>query len=462
MRRLWGIVFSCLLAVSAAAEGGKPYAIEVRSAPIHDIVRMLAKMEGKNVVVPSGIQQRVTASFAAIELEKAMEAILEANNLGMIDRFGVLRVTTREELEKLGEDLKTRTFNLSFAKAADVKQQVETMVSKRGSVMLDARTNAITVRDTPVYMKDVETLIVNVDRQDEQVLIEARVVEANVEYIRNLGIQWGVTDAGGEFRISGLTAIGTGDATRKLVVNSAASSPLAGVALALGPFGGAVFDTQLTAAESEGEVAILSRPSIVTMNNQAATIHSGVKFYVKTNGDVSIGGSGSSGSTSSNLEEIEAGITMTVTPQITDRSKIHLNIDVTESQPDFANTVDGIPSILDNNAATHVTLANGETTVIGGLFQLQKTRTEKGVPGLHRIPLFGRLFGSKSKGTKKKELVIFITPTIVHKPVSHLDSFVKGESTVLDFMEERAADLEKLQKKEADKKNPKPGRRGGD
>ncbi len=153
---------------------------------------------------------------------------------------------------------------------------------------------------------------------------------------------------------------------------------------------------------------------MVTLNNQSATINSGVKFYVKSPGNVTIGGA-TTGTTAatSNLQEIRAGITLTVTPQITIDDRVNLVINVTESQPNFSQTVDGTPSINDNSATTTVLLNDGETTVIGGLFQIRKSKSSNGVPGLNRIPLFGALFGNRTKGRNKKELIIFITPSIV-------------------------------------------------
>ena len=397
------------------------YSVEVRKAPIKDIVRMLAQMDGKNVVIPDNITGEVTASFQSVLLPDALQAILETNNLGAVTKNNVVQIATRETLEKLGEDLVTQTYPLKYAKAPLISAQIQSLLSTRGVVMTDERTNSVTVRDTSVHLQDVETLLANIDKLDKQVLIEAKVVEASADFIRSLGIQWGVTKSGGSVGITGLEKVGAADSTRTLSLDTPATglsgaSPLSGIALALGSFGGVITDVQLTAAEERGDLNILSRPSIVTLNNQPATIRSGVKFFVKTSGDVVIG------SGSSNLQQIDAGITMTVTPQVTRDAKVSLMIDVTESQPDFSRQVDGIPAIIDNNASTNVFLSDGETTVIGGLFQLQKTHAQKGIPGLMRIPLFGSLFRSNTRGKSKKELLIFIKPTIVKGSAVQLSS----------------------------------------
>ncbi len=415
----------------------KRYTIEIQDAPIQHVVRMLTMIDGQNVVMPDKMEGLVTASFNSISLQDALEAILETHGLGAVSKNKVIRIATKEALEELGEDLETTTFRLKYAKAKDVGGQVEALVSERGSVMIDDRINALTVRDTLPYLQDVQTLITNIDKLDKQVLIEAKIVEASVDYVRSLGVQWGFTDTAGEFQVAGLNAVGAADSGRTLNLNTSATglggaNPTSGVALGLGPFGDTLFDTQLSLAEEKGDLSILSRPSIVTVNNQPATIHSGVKFFVKTSGDLTISASSSGSSTgTSNLQQIDAGITMIVTPQVTVDGKISLAIDVTESQPDFANTVDGIPSIIDNTAATTVFLNNGATTVIGGLFQLQKTKTKRGLPVLHRIPIFGALFGSTRRGTTKKELLVFITPSIVKEHVRQLSAFEEEDSEIM-------------------------------
>lgn len=426
------------------------YSVEIRNAPLADIIRMLAELDGKSVVVPTGISGTVTASFKEADLKDVLKAVLESNALGMIEKGDIVRVATSDTMEKLGEDLVTRTIALKYAKADAISNQVKSLLSTRGSVMVDVRTNTVTVRDVPAFLDDAEALIANVDRRDRQVLIEARILEASVEFIRSLGIQWGANGSKGPVSVSGLTTVGTAPSGRGLILatpatglNSAAA--LSGVGLV---FGGNQADMQITAAEERGDINILSRPSIVTMNNQPASIHSGVSFRVKTAGNVTIG-SGSTGAstTASNLEEIQAGITLSVTPQITEDGRVHLTVDVTESQPDFSRQVDGIPAIIENTATTTVFLKDGEVTVIGGLYQTKDTRSQKGIPGLHRVPLLGALFGSKSKGKTKSELLIFIRPTVVKNGLAQLPSYPYDDSEIMKHEAKEAKKKEKREKR---------------
>lgn len=405
------LMFAAL--ISAGLANDLRYSVEVRDAPIGDLARMLVQMDGKNIVVPGKADTLVTASFGSTTLMDALRSILEANGFGAIERNDIVQVSPKDVLEKMGADLELETIPLKYSKSAPVAVQAKSLVSDRGAVLVDERTNAITVRDTQQRVDNIRKLVANIDRADRQVLIEAKIVEATEQFTRSYGIQWGVSRTGHSVGFGGVNAVGLDDQARSLIVNTPATNPISGASIVLGSFKGTFTDVQLTAAEENGLLTILSRPTVVTLNNQAASIHSGVKFYVKSPGNVTIGGA-SSGATAatSNLQEIRAGITLTVTPQITIDNRINLAINVTESQPDFSRLVDGTPSINDNTATTTVLLSDGEITVIGGLFQLQKAKNRNGVPVLNRIPLFGALFGKTSKTKTKKELIIFIRPTI--------------------------------------------------
>ncbi|MBI2341915.1 MAG: type II and III secretion system protein [Deltaproteobacteria bacterium] len=195
------------------------------------------------------------------------------------------------------------------------------------------------------------------------------------------------------------------------------TSPTSGVGLLIGSLaGGTSIDVQITAAEQKGDLDIISEPTIVTSNGVSANIRSGETIYVKTTGDITIGGTGSSSTSTtggSGLQEVETGIELTVTPQISVDNFIKLSINTKTSQLDFTRTVDGIPVIIDSNATTSVVVRDGETTIIGGMAKLTGSKTRRNVPLLSRIPLLGNLFKSRAKYRQNKELMIFIKPTIV-------------------------------------------------
>lgn len=437
MRKILLVVVGLTVLASTLVAGDLRYSVEVRDAPLGDVARMLVQMDGKNVVVPGQADIPVTASFGSTTLMDALNAILQANGYGSIELNDIVQVATKDVLEKMGADLEIDTIPLKYSKSGPMAAQAKAFISDRGTVVVDERTNAITVRDTQQRLNNIRRLVASLDHADRQVLIESKIVEASEDFARSVGIQWGVSRVNHSTNFGGVNSVGLDDQGRPLMVNNPSNPILSGASLVLGNFKGTFTDIQISAGEQNGLLNILSRPSVVTLNNQAATINSGVKFYVKSPGNVSIGGA-TSGATAatSNLQEIRAGITMTVTPQITIDDRVNLVINVTESQPNFGQMVDGTPSINDNSASTTVLLNDGETTVIGGLFQLRKSRSSNGVPGLNRIPFFGALFGNRSKNRNKRELIIFITPSIV-RSVPQLPTYPEAYETITTLKPEQ-------------------------
>lgn len=417
---IFTLIFCGVILNFSVWAGQKSYRVEIRNAPIVDVVRMLTKIGGKSVVVPTHIDENVTASFPSVTTDAALDAVLESKGLGSFVKNGVVHISTKTDIEAMGKDLVLLTFALKYSKAKEVGTQMAKLVSTRGTVMIDERTNSVTVRDTRSSLKNVKALVRNIDKADRQVLIEARIVQASTDFAQSLGIKWDITFGDADNH-------GTFDNSPKK------TSPRdGGITVALKPVDWAWLNLQLSAGEEKGLVSIISKPSIVTMNNQAATIRSGEKFFIIAPGNVNIGTGAASSSdgeasvdtqasagsaSSTNMKEVETGLTMIATPQITVDGKISLLLDVTQSQIDDAKArVQGVPRIFDNRATTTVLLADGETTVIAGLSQILESDTKNGIPGLQDIPIFGRLFSSSSKVSKKSELLIFIKPTVISRP----------------------------------------------
>ncbi len=447
----------------------KQYSVEARDAPVTDMIRLLASIDKKNVVVPGDLTGSVVASFPEIELGDALKSILESNQLVGSEANGILQVLTKKTQESLGKDLFTTSFNLKYAKAKDIGAQAKALIGNaaggggaggagaggatgKGSILADDRTNSITVRGTQDQIQSIRALIENNDKIDKQVLIEAKIVEASKSFSRNIGVQWGINGSVGPLTVGGLAGTGAAQSGRNLNVGAPSTDMISGISGALGPFGSTSIDAQISAGEVNGTLSILSRPSIVTMNNQPATIQSGLQFYIRTAGSVTIasGGSSSSGSSStastgasggdpaagggsgassgastggSNLQQISSGITLVVTPHITPDNKISLAINVVSSQIDFSQMVADIPSINNNTATTTVLLENGATTVIGGLAQRTNSKNAHGIPVLSKIPILGSLFGNSSKAKSDRELLIFITPTVVQDVIKQMRGF---------------------------------------
>lgn len=430
-----GVVTLLLLFSYHVTAKDKTYDVSFRDADIKSALRLLAKMEKINIVIPEKLAGKVTANFENALLDDAINAILKTNGFGSVFEDQIMRIVSKEEMIALGDDMISQSYNLQFAKAPMILSQVQSLLTSRGSAIADERTNSIHVRDIRSAINNINGLLENIDRKDRQILIEAKIIDATTDFIRSLGIQWGVTKSGGNIQTTGLTPVGTDQAGRALMFNASAQglnsgAPTAGVGLILGSFKGTLTDIQLTAAEQNGDINILSKPSVATLNNMAASIRSGEKFYVKTNGNISIGGAGTTTTNSigSNLQEIDTGIELKVTPQISANGFIKLDINATQSEADFSRAIDGVPAVLDNSASTTVMLQDGETTIIGGLFKRKDVKSVKGIPGLMNIPLAGNLFKSRTKSKSKAELVIFITPRIIEEPVKQLDSFSEPDS----------------------------------
>ncbi len=391
------------------------YHIEFQKASLRDALRLLSTAAGLNLIAPDNLTGQVTVSLHDVDLMQAIRSILRVNNYEYAVEAGIIRVGQPDDFAG-GTDLMTMTFPLKYATAKTLVDTIKPLLSDRGQVIADERTNTVTVKDRDPIVANISSLLERIDRRDRQVRIEARIVDATRDFSRALGIRWGVTGQKGNVTVSGTDSAGTNpDTTNPLNVNLGAESPTSGIGLIIGQLANAIdIEAQLTAAEQNGNVKILSKPSVTTVNNMPAKIRSGTKIYVKSTSTISLGTTGGSASgDTSGLQEIDTGIELTVTPQITVEDTVKLRIEATQSEADFSRTVDGIPAVIDSTAATTVLLADGSTTVIGGLFRVRTSVQKRGVPGFQKIPGIGYLFQSRSKSKTDTELMIFITPRIV-------------------------------------------------
>lgn len=405
-----------------SANAPNSYDIAFQNTEIKAALRFLASVGRFNLIVPEDIGGTVTVSFQGVSVEDAVVSILKVNGLDYASENGVLRIGKGDLFVGTGEDLKTESFSLRYATASELREQAVGLLSGRGSSISDDRTNTLIVKDISANLDQVRRLVSEVDVQDQQVLIEAKIIEASRDFSRDLGVQWGVnSDGTNDFDVSGLTPVGTSQGQNPLSQNLGFPAPTSGIGLTLGRLaGGTSIELQLQAAEQRGKARIISSPSIVTTNGQAAHIRSGQTLLIRTNSGVVISTGGTTttpttgtNSGTSNIQEIETGIELNVTPQISLNQHIKMVIEAITSQADFSRQIDGIPVISDNHATTTVLIKDRETTVIGGLVQNNTSTTRRGVPYLSRVPLFGTLFKSKSKRTNDAELLIFIKPTVL-------------------------------------------------
>ena len=434
-----------------AARGGRRYSgrrvdLDFKDADIHNILRLLADVGGVNIVTADDVSGQVTIRMRNVPWDQALDVILQAKGLGMVRRGNLIRVAPLETLEKEREaaiarqkqqeqlaPLETRLVPVSYASATDLSPRVQELLSDRGSVSVDERTNVMIVRDIVDQLDDIEELVRTLDTQTPQVLIEARIVEATSNYERDVGIQWGgdvvmssangnptglvfpsnVGLAGGNYsstsNTSGLSPFTQSVQPANYAVNLPAitgDGQGGAIGLSLGSVGGNVnVNVRLSAAESNGTVRIISSPRILTLDNHEAHIAQGTLIPYS---QVSAQGV--------NTAFQEAKLELRVRPHVTADGSVSMHVAITRDEPDFNRTsTRGDPTILKREAETDLLIPDGNTAVIGGIYTRNTGRQVNSVPFFGDIPVLGVLFQRRRVTDARNELLIFLTPRIVNR-----------------------------------------------
>ena len=429
---------------------GTPISLDFKDGDLQDIFRLFSDISGLNVVINPGITGKVTLKLNEVPWGRALELILRTNGLGCVLEDNVIRIAKLSDLQKeeqdrrkldeekaLAGDLRDFTKRISYAKADTLSEVLKKAgaLSARGQINVDTRTNTLIIRDLETYLEKARDLIGQLDTPTPQVEIEARIVVTTRNFTRDLGIQWGfgaeasqrygnslsrvfpnsvVLNGGAvpsQLGISpdnlgpgGLSSdAGIGNAGRGYAVNLPASSFNTGIGLSMGNILGSFnLDLALTALERQGRGRLLSTPKVTTQNNQSAEIKQGVQIPIQTLANNTV-----------TVQFKDAVLTLQVTPQITDAGTVILNLNVENNSADFANRVNGIPPINTQSAKTIVLVKDGQTAVVGGIYQSTETTTQNQTPFLNKIPVLGYLFKQKAIDTRNNELLLFITPRIV-------------------------------------------------
>jgi len=398
---------------------GDPVTLDFQGADLRAVLRTFAEISnGLNIIIDPSITGTVDVSLRDVPWDQALDIILRANKLGYSVEGNIVRIVPlnvlaqeNEERRKLSEaqalagELRTLTVPVSYAKAADLVPVItRSTLSSRGDVQVDTRTNTLIIRDLAERIQAAADLIRTLDRPQPQVEIEARIVQLNRNSARELGISWGFngavdpqfgTSTGLAFPSSTGVTAGTGG------VNLANPSA---IGLALGSINGALnLDVNLRALESDGKGRILATPRVATQNNVEAEITQGSQIPIQT--------------VSNNTVTVtfkDAALTLRVTPQITASGTVIMRIFVEKASPNYTQTsaAQPVPSIDTQRAVTTVLMADGETTVIGGIYTREETTAYDRTPLLHRVPLLGWLFKTERTLDDSDELLIFITPRI--------------------------------------------------
>jgi type IV pilus assembly protein PilQ len=408
---------------------GNPVSLDFQGADLRAVLRTFSEISGLNIVIDPAVTGSVDVALRDVPWDQALDIILRANKLGyLVDgtivRIAPLTVLSEEESQRrkltdeqaLAGELRVLTKTLSYAKAEELTPLLtKSALSQRGTVNFDVRTNTLIITDLPDRLTTATDLINTLDRAQPQVEIEARIVQVNKNYTRNLGVQWGFNGRvdpalGNTTNLAFPNKVGlngqagtpgqvpTGTAVN-LGLGSAATSA---VGLVLGSVNGAFnLDIALSAVESSGNGRLLATPRVSTQNNIEAEIKQGTKIPIQTSANNTV-----------TTTFVDATLTLKVTPQITASNTVILKISIENNSADFGKQVLGIPSMNTQAANTSVLVNDGQTTVIGGIYSSKEAFATDRTPGLGRIPLLNWLFKRETALDESQELLIFLTPRI--------------------------------------------------
>jgi type IV pilus assembly protein PilQ len=420
---------------------GEPISVNLKDVDLKDFFRLIHEISGLNVVLDPNVKGTLTIVLDEVPWDQALDIVLQNNGLDKQLNGNVLRVATRDTLKKEAEterDLAnaqaqavapvTVTRVLSYAKAATLKDVLKKFLSPRGDILADDRSNQLIIRDIPSVIPTVDNLIRQLDRKAQQVEIEARVISASRSFAQDIGVQWGFagTTTSGRTIFGGPASVGVSPVTTgtgipqppligspgsgsgtttaglPLNVNLGAGVPTSGFYIGHRSPNFAV-DLFITAAESKGVGKLLSKPKVITQNNEKATVKQGTKIPIQTTINNTI-----------SVQYIDAVLKLEVTPQITAEGTVFMDVLVENTQIDNGiPRVQGIPALDTQSAETKVLVADGGTVVIGGIIVTQQQTDITEVPIVGSLPLIGRLFKRTNISVQSQELLFFLTPRII-------------------------------------------------
>jgi type IV pilus assembly protein PilQ len=427
---------------------GERITLDFQNADIHNVLRIIADVSGLNIVTSDEVKGNVTIRLKDIPWDQALDVVLESRDLDKMQVGNVVRIDSADKIKKAQErkletkkteeqleSLVTSVIPVNFAKSSDVAKTIKGkevgLVSDRGSITAEDRTNVLIVKDIKKNVDDVTSMIHRLDKATPQVLISARIVQADDDFTKGLGVMWGGSYRNqsdrSHFGLSGVNTGATNNLFNTTVTPGAAptwttslvptpsmavnfpTNQAAGFGVSIGRLAGSAFDLdlRLDIGETIGNAEVIARPKIVTMDNKKATIRQGEKYpYIVRDKD---------GQLSTELKDIE--LILEVTPRIAFDGSVNMEISVKRNAIGAYTNSLGDPSITSREAQTEVLVKNGETSVIGGIIEEENKSSLKQVPYLGKLPIVGFLFRGKTDEKHKKELLIFITPQVL-EPVA--------------------------------------------
>lgn len=404
------------LAEGATQFTGEPISLDLKDADIKDVFRTISQFTGLNIVIDPDVRGTVTVQLENVPWDQALDLILKQNGLGYVLENNIMRIATTQKLQseeldrarlaearQAAEPTRTVIKKLSYARALELTPTLKSIMSRRGDIIVDARTNTLIIREIPTFLPAVLQLIDNLDTATPQVMIEARIVETTKSLGRSLGINWG---------FNGVADVAHGNTTNLTFPNNVDGGFRVG--LEQGPVIGQIrlgnildtfnLDVSLTASENQGLLKIVSSPKLAALTNTVALIQSGVQIPVQTTVN-----------NTTTVIYVDATLRLEVTPQVTAEGTILLNVTVQKREPAVALNLtlgNNVPLTI-REYRGQVLVRDGGTTVIGGIFQINDQDQNNMIPGLWKIPILGNLFRNQSRTEKHDELLIFLTPRIL-------------------------------------------------
>ncbi|MFJ4606646.1 type IV pilus secretin PilQ [Pseudomonas atacamensis] len=408
---------------------GDKLSLNFQDIDVRSVLQLIADFTNLNLVASDTVQGGITLRLQNVPWDQALDLVLKTKGLDKRKIGNVLLVAPadeiaareRQELESQKQiaelaPLRRELLQVNYAKAADIAKlfqsvtSAEAKVDERGSITVDERTNNIIAYQTQDRLDELRRIVAQLDIPVRQVMIEARIVEANVDYDKSLGVRWGGSVQNkGNWNASGVngssSTIGTpgSTGTNSPFVDMGTVNNTSGIGIAF-ITDNVLLDLELTAMEKTGNGEIVSQPKVVTSDKETAKILKGTEIPYQE--------ASSSGATSVSFKE--ASLSLEVTPQITPDNRIIMEVKVTKDEPDYLNKVQDVPPIKKNEVNAKVLVNDGETIVIGGVFSNTQSKVVDKVPFLGDVPYLGRLFRRDVVSEKKSELLVFLTPRIMN------------------------------------------------
>ncbi|MGN2432396.1 type IV pilus secretin PilQ [Pseudomonas syringae] len=402
---------------------GEKLSLNFQDIDVRSVLQLIADFTNLNLVASDTVQGGITLRLQNVPWDQALDLVLKTKGLDKRKIGSVLLVAPadeiaareRQELESLKQiaelaPLRRELLQVNYAKAADIAKLFQSVTSaesktdERGSITVDDRTNNIIAYQTQDRLDELRRIVSQLDIPVRQVMIEARIVEANVDYDKELGVRWGgATNTSGSSNWSTGTSTGGSTANSSTFVDMGAANATSGIGLGF-LTNNTMLDLELTAMEKTGNGEIVSQPKVVTSDKETAKILKGTEVPYQE--------SSSSGATTVSFKE--ASLSLEVTPQITPDNRIIMEVKVTKDEPDYVNAVLGVPPIKKNEVNAKVLISDGETIVIGGVFSNTQSKSVDKVPFLGDVPYLGRLFRRDVVSESKSELLVFLTPRIMN------------------------------------------------